>query len=209
MKFHTPKTLNQIYKITKKYNLLFIADECATGFYRTGKKLAIDYAEIKPDIMVVGKALTGGAMTLAATLVSEEIYKSFLSNSLDTALMHGPTFMGNPLACAAANASLDLFEKENYEEKTLAIEKFLKKELEKIDNFPRVKNVRALGAVGVIETDFSLAEIFELRKKFIAQNIFLRPFSNCIYLMPALNIKKSELKKITRSILVTLETKGF
>ncbi len=206
MKFHDPETLKQIYQITKKYNLLFVADECATGFYRTGKKFAINYANIKPDILVVGKALTGGTMTLAATLVSEEIYQNFLSDSLDTALMHGPTFMGNPLASAAANASLDLFEKDDYAKKTLAIENFLKKKLKKTTKFTHVKDIRVLGAVGVIETDFSLKEIFELRKKFIAQNIFLRPFANCIYVMPSLNIKKSELSEINNKIFEVLDS---
>lgn len=197
MKFCDAKMLEEIYKIVKKHDIIFIADECATGFYRTGKKFAINHANIKPDILVLGKALTGGFLTLAATLVSDEIYNSFLSNSLDNALMHGPTFMGNPLACSAANASLDLFENNNYEEKIKKDEIFLKKELKKHKNF---KDIRVIGLLAVLENDFSLEEIFELRKNFIKKGIFLRPFSNCIYIMPSLNIKRSELKQITDSV---------
>jgi len=194
MRFHDASILAEIFHIAKKHDVLFIADECAVGFYRTGKKFAFNHAKISPDILVLGKALTGGVIGLAATLVKEEIFKKFLGDSLDLALMHGPTFMGNPLACAAANASLDLFEQENYAKKVSEIEKFLSAE------FCDFKNSRVLGAIGVIEVEMDWQKTLELRKKFIASGIFLRPFSGCIYLMPALNIKKSELKKITDSI---------
>ncbi len=201
MVFHDAEILRGIFNVAKKYEILFVADECAVGFYRLGKKFACSQAEITPDILVLGKALTGGTMTLAATLVSKKIFKKFLSDSLDTALMHGPTFMGNPLACAAANASLDLFEKINYEKKVFGIEKFLKKELEKCRNFKNVKDVRILGALGVVEIEGDFKKMLDLRKKFIASGIFLRPFANCIYIMPALNISKSDLKKITDAVL--------
>lgn len=204
MRFGDVEILRQIFVIAKKHDLLFVADECAVGFYRSGKKFAVNHAKISPDILVLGKALTGGSMTLAATLVSEEIFKKFLGNSLDLALMHGPTFMGNPLAASAANASLDLFERENYEEKVFADEKFLKKELEKCRNLKNVKDVRVLGAVGVVEVDGDFKQMLSLRKKFVEAGVFLRPFANCIYTMPALNIKKSELKKITDSVFEVL-----
>lgn len=201
MQFHSPEILREIFNIAKKHDVLFIADECAVGFYRTGKKFAFNHAKIQPDILILGKALTGGMLTLAATLTSKRIFKKFLGNSLDLALMHGPTFMGNPLACAAANASLDLFEKENYVKKVSEIEKILQKQLEKCRDLKNVKEVRVLGAVGVVElkkSDFT--KIIALRKKFIASGIFLRPFANCIYVMPPLNIAKSDLQKITNSI---------
>ncbi|MBP7710689.1 MAG: adenosylmethionine--8-amino-7-oxononanoate transaminase [Rickettsiales bacterium] len=204
MRFGDAEILRQIFVIAKKHDLLFVADECAVGFYRTGKKFAINHAEISPDILVVGKALTGGAVTLAATLVSEEIFKKFLGSSLDLALMHGPTFMGNPLAASAANASLDLFEKENYAKKVGADEKFLKKELEKCRNLKNVKDVRVLGDVGVVEIEGDFEKMLNLRKKFVEAGVFLRPFANCIYTMPALNIKKNELKKITDSVFEVL-----
>jgi len=200
MKFHKPEILGQIYNISKKYNLLFVADECAVGFYRSGKKFACDHAKITPDILVLGKALTGGCLTLAATIVSEEIFKSFLSNSTKNALMHGPTFMGNALACSAANASLDIFEKENYTSKVARLETFLQKELQQFKNYQNVINVRALGAVGVIETNLQQKDMKILRKKFIEQNVFLRPFAGIIYIMPALNISESEVKKIITAI---------
>ena len=163
MKFHHPEILKEIYKISKKYNLLFIADECAVGFYRTGKYFVCNHSEISPDIMVLGKTLTGGMMTLAATLTTDEIYNQFLSNDLDNALMHSPTFMSNPLACAAANASLDLFEQNNYQEKVDKIAQILFSELTKCRNLRSVKDVRVLGAIGVIETDFDWKKMFELR----------------------------------------------
>ena len=200
MVFHEAEILREIFNIAKKHEILFVADECAVGFYRLGKKFALNYAEISPDILVLGKALTGGSMTLAATLVNQKIFKKFLGKSLDLALMQGPTFRGNPLAAAVANASLDLFEKINYEKKVAEIEKFLKKELEKCRNFKNVKDVRVLGALGVVEIEGDFEKMLELRKKFVAENIFLRPFANCIYVMPALNISKTELKKITDAI---------
>ena len=194
MIFYEPEILHEIFIIAKRHEILFIADECAVGFYRTGKKFSCDHAKITPDILVISKALTGGTVGLAATLTSKKIFEKFLGNSLDLALMHGPTFMGNPLACAAANASLDLFEQGNYAEKTAEIEKILRKELQDF------KNPRVIGAIGAIDVEGNFEKILELRKKFIASGIFLRPFGSCLYLMPALTITKSDLKKITNSI---------
>ena len=204
MKFHSAEILREIFSISKKYNLLFVADECATGFYRTGKKFAYDHAEIKPDILVLGKALTGGCITLAATLTSEEIFKSFLGKTPENCLMHGPTFMGNPLACAAANASLDLFEKNDYAKKSAKIEEFLSKELEKFRNHKNVKDVRTIGALGVIETDLAWEDMMDLRKKFIARDVFLRPFGGVIYFMPSLNISIVELRAIIDAVTAVL-----
>lgn len=204
MKFHSAEILREIFLISKKYNLLFVTDECATGFYRTGKKFAYNHAEITPDILVLGKALTGGCITLAATLTNEEIFKSFLGKTPENCLMHGPTFMGNPLACAAANASLDLFEQNDYAKKSLKIEKFLSKELEKFRNYENVKDVRVIGALGAIETDLTWKNMMDLRKKFIAQNIFLRPFGGVIYIMPSLNISIIELQAIIDGVAAVL-----
>lgn len=205
MKFHSPEMLKAIYEISKKHDLLFINDECAVGFYRTGKYFACNHAEISTDIMVLGKALTGGVMTLAATLATDEIYNQFLSNDLDNALMHGPTFMGNPLACAAANASLDLFEQNNYEEKVNKIAGILSGELEKCRNLNHVKDIRVLGAIGVIETDFNWQKMFFLRGEFVKKSIWLRPFGGVIYIMPPLVIEENDLIKITDSIYEVLE----
>ncbi len=200
MVFGDAQILRQIFLIAKKHQILFVADECAVGFYRLGKKFGCDFAEISPDILTLGKALTGGFVGLAATLTTNEIFETFLSDSLDNALMHGPTFMGNPLACSAANASLDLFEKYDYAKKVAKIEKFLLRELNKCRSKKNVKGVRVIGAIGVVEIVGDFSKMLELRQKFIAAGVFLRPFANCVYVMPALNIKKSDLQKITDAI---------
>lgn len=200
MQFGSPKILKEIYAIAKKYDILFIADECAVGFYRTGKKFACDHADISPDILIIGKALTGGTMTLAATLVKDEIYNAFLSDSLDNALMHGPTFMGNPLACAAANASLDLFVEMDYATKVHRQESIMKTALIDCTTLPKVKNVRTLGAIGVVEMDCTWDDILRLRQDFVQAGVFLRPFANCVYLMPALTIEEEKLMKVLRVI---------
>lgn len=199
MIFHQTKILQHIFQISKKHDLLFIADECAVGFWRTGLPFACNHANISPDIMVLGKALTGGFMTLAATVASDIIYEAFLGDNLDMALMHGPTFMGNPLACAAANASLDLFEKEDYTQKVINISNLMNQHLSNIKN-KHIIDIRILGAIGVIETDLSIEEIFQLRKEFTKYNVWLRPFVNVIYIMPALNIAKKELLFILKKI---------
>jgi adenosylmethionine-8-amino-7-oxononanoate aminotransferase len=208
MKFHSPEILKSIYDIAKKYNIFFIADECATGFYRTGKYFACNHANITPDIMILGKALTGGFLTLAATVVNDEIYNQFLSDDLKFALMHGPTFMGNPLACSAANASLGLFSKHNYEKKVAKISQILIRELGKCRSFSMVKDVRVLGAIGVVEVDLEWEDILELRKDFVKEGIWLRPFGNVIYIMPPLVIKEVDLIKITNAIFKILKTKS-
>lgn len=197
MKFHSKEILKEIFNISKKHKIIFIADECATGFYRTGKRFAFNYANIKPDILILGKALTGGTMTLAATLVNKEIYQEFLGDSLNLALMHGPTFMGNPLAASAANASLDLFESNDYAKKIKKDEELLTKNLEKYRQFKNVKDIRTLGLIGAIEHDGDWNYVLKLRKNFINQGLFLRPFANVIYMMPALNIEQNDLKKLS------------
>jgi adenosylmethionine-8-amino-7-oxononanoate aminotransferase len=201
MKFHSSDTLKAIHKLVKKHNLIFIADECATGFYRTGKYFACNHANIIPDMMIVGKALTGGYLTLAATIVKDEIYNQFLSDDLQSALMHGPTFMGNPLACAAANASLELFESNDYENKVQKIAEIMSRELEKCRELKIVTDVRILGAIGVVEIkDLQWKEVFKLREDFVKSGIWIRPFSNVIYIMPPFTIEEEDLVKITDAI---------
>lgn len=204
MKFHSPDVLAEIYRITKKYNILFIADEVMTGFYRTGNIFACDEAGIIPDIMCVGKALTGGTMTMAATLARKEIYDAFLGDCLEKALMSGPTFMANPLACAAANASLDLFEHNHARKQVEAIEKQLYKELMPCRDLPKVIDVRVKGAIGVVELEASWDEILAMRERFIELGVFLRPFSNIIYIMPPFTISTAELSKLTSAVVGVL-----
>lgn len=196
MKFSDPEIYQKITKLVKKYDILTIADECAVGFYRLGEDFACNICQIKPDILLLGKALTGGFMTLSATMVNEGIYKSFLNDDLGKALMHGPTFMGNALACAAANASLDLFEQNDYKKMVIELEVLSKDKLLDLKSNDHVKDIRIRGALAAIETDFTQQDMFELRKKFIAKGVFLRPFSNVIYTMPALNISQQNYGKI-------------
>lgn len=204
MKFHSPDILYEIHKIAKENNILFIADEIMTGFYRTGNKFACDEAGICPDIMTIGKSLTGGMISLAATLATNEIFEAFLADEMEKAFMHGPTFMANPLACAAANASLDLFEKENFIQKTENIESFFRYELNNFQDHPAVKSTRVKGAIAVIELTGSDAETWrkclELRKAFVERNIWLRPFKNIIYLMPSYTISEGQIVEIFTAI---------
>jgi len=201
MKFHDAEILQKIYQITKKYDIIFIADECATGFYRTGEIFAINEADIVPDIVCLSKALTGGHITLAATICTDEIYNKFLHKSdLNKALMHGPTFMANPISCAAANASLELFQSDDYNIKVKNIESILKKELSQFISKSNVINVRVKGAIGVIETNFNWQEIFTLREEFIKYGVWLKPFSGLIYIMPSFTITKKELIIIIKAI---------
>lgn len=200
MKFHSAEILQAIFKICKDHKILIIADECATGFYRLGKKFAYQFTNQKPDILVIGKALTGGTISLASVLVTKEIYQSFLNDSLDFALMHGPTFIGNPLACSVANASLDLFENDDYQAKAKNIENILTKEFKNLAKQNLIKNFHVQGAIAVIYLELDWQKTLSLRKKFIEHKVFLRPFANCIYLMPSLNIKNSEIKIIVNAI---------
>lgn len=198
MKFHTADTLAEIYRIVKKHNLLFIADEVMTGFGRTGMMFACEEAGITPDIMCVGKALTGGTMTLAATLAKQEIFDAFLGDKLEQALMCGPTFMANPLACAAANASLDLFEKEPRLSQVEAIEQQLFDELRPLKKHDKVVDVRVKGAIGVVQlADTNWEELFKMREKCVKEGVWLRPFGDVIYLMPPFTITPKELTKLT------------
>jgi len=201
MKFHSPDVLAEIHRITKKHGILFIADEVMTGFYRTGSLFACNEAGIIPDIMCIGKALTGGTMTLAATLTSQNIYDAFLGDSLEQALMSGPTYMANPLACAAANASLDLFDSEPRQNQVEEIERQLYEELMPCKELHKVLDVRVKGAIGVVEMDINRDEILLLRTKFIELGVFLRPFSNVVYIMPPFTITKEELTKLTDAVI--------
>lgn len=200
LKFHSADVLAEIYRITKKYNLLFIADEIMTGFGRTGSMFACEEAAIKPDIMCVGKGLTGGNITMAATIATNEIFEAFISDEMSKALMSGPTFMASPLACSAANASLDLFESEPRLEQIEKIEEILYQELRPLKKKAKVIDVRVKGAIGVVEIDTDWPEIFKMRQEFIKMGVWLRPFSNVIYIMPPFTISEKELLVLTKSV---------
>lgn len=206
MKFHGADTVAEIYRITKKHDILFIADEIATGFARTGFMFACDEAGISPDIMCLGKALTGGAITLGATLTTDDIFTSFLSDKPEDAFMHGPTFMANPLACSAANASLDLFESEPRLSQVENIETQLITELTDCKNMDGVIDVRVKGAIGAVQVDTEKIDVYALRQKFIELGVWLRPFKDIIYTMPPFTISSKELSVITGAVKYVLKS---
>lgn len=204
--FHKPHVLSKIFKTIKAIdkNILFICDECATGFYRTGIDFAFKRAKIWPDIVILGKALSGGFMSIAATSVSKDVFTAF-EGGKEKVLMHGPTFMANPLACTAALASLDIFSNFDYVPRVNKIEEVLKDGLESFSGINGVKDVRVLGAVGVLELDskiFQLNNIQEfISKEYKRLQVWLRPLpanngNVILYTMPPFTIKKEELKQI-------------
>ncbi len=198
MHFYSPVFLQRVRKLCDDTEVLFIADEIATGFGRTGKLFACEHADISPDIMCLGKALTGGYITLAATLCNDKVSNGICQGK-NSAFMHGPTFMANPLACAAANASIELLIKHDWQKQVLAIEQQLRSELEACRNMPAVADVRVLGAIGVVELK-ETAVVSELQPKFVDEGVWIRPFGKLVYLMPPFVINKQELSKLTAAV---------
>lgn len=203
MRMHSADMLAAIRNMAAKHDMLFIADEIATGFGRTGSMFACEEAGITPDILCLGKALTGGAVTLAATLASAEVFAAFYSDEREDALMHGPTFMANPLACAAANASLDVFEREPRLAQVEAIEAQLRNELEPCRALACVTDIRIKGAIGAVEVNEAI-DIYALRNAFVERGVWIRPFGNIAYLMPAFTISEGELSQLTKAMVSVL-----
>lgn len=199
MKFHPPEVLAQVAEAARRHDLLLILDEIATGFCRTGTLFACEQAGVTPDIVTLSKALTGGSMPLAATVATEDVYRAFLSDSPQHALMHGPTYCGNPLGCAAANASLDLFESEPRLTQVANIESQLKNELADCAKLPGVADVRVKGAIGVVELQ-GRPKVSRLREHFVEEGVWVRPFGNVVYLMPALVIESEDLSALTHAV---------
>jgi len=199
MKFHDATTLKRVAELCAKHGILLIADEIFTGFGRTGTMFACEQAGIVPDIICLGKALTGGAISLAATSARDHVFDAFWSDNPEHALMHGPTFMANPLACTAANASLDLFESEPRLQQVKKIEAQLRVELEPCRKLAGVKDVRVMGAIGVVQM-LKPVDARALRQKFLQQNMWIRPFGDIIYLTPAFTINAEELTALTHTI---------
>ncbi len=203
MIFHDEQTLRRLRAAADKYELLLIFDEIFTGFGRLGSMFACEAAEIAPDIITLGKGLTGGTLPLAATVATQKVFDAFWSDDPSHALMHGPTYMGNALACAAANASLDLFERENRLRQAADIGEFLGKALGRCLGLPHVVDVRSRGAIGVVELD-RIADLNALKRRFVEEGVWVRPFRNIVYLTPALTIGEEDLEKLTNSIVKVL-----
>jgi len=199
MRFHDAQVLHTLRAAADRHGLLLIFDEIFTGFGRTGALFAFQAAGVVPDIVTLSKALTGGTLPLAATIARKKVFEAFWSDDPAHALMHGPTFMANPLACAAANASLDLFEREPRLDQIANIADALAAGLEPCRKLPGVKDVRVKGAIGVVEMD-RIEDLNALRQRFVTEGVFIRPFGTVVYLTPAFTIVEDELAKLTDAI---------
>jgi len=199
MKFHSPETLARVAATARRFDLLLILDEIATGFGRTGTLFACEQAGVVPDIITLSKALTGGTLPLAATVASKRVYEAFLSDDAGKALMHGPTFAGNALACAAANASLDLFAAEPRLEQVAVIARQLEGGLGACRGLRGVRDVRVKGAIGVVQLERE-PKLEALRARFVEHGVWVRPFGDVVYLMPPLVIGSEDLERLMAAI---------
>ncbi|MEC6795606.1 adenosylmethionine--8-amino-7-oxononanoate transaminase [Photobacterium sp. S4TG1] len=204
MRLYHSTYLRRVRELCDDYGVLLIADEIAVGFGRTGKLFACEHANISPDIMCVGKALTGGYMTLSATITHKKIADTICSGDAKC-FMHGPTFMGNPLACAVATASLEILEQNQWQQQVISIEKQLANELPPIATLDKVKQVRWLGAIGVVELHQPV-DMAEIQQAFVNAGVWIRPFGRLIYIMPPYIITSAQLSCLTQAIYQVLNT---
>lgn len=204
MRIYNPEYLKRARELCTQYDILLIADEIATGFGHTGKMFACEWANIKPDIMTVGKGLTGGYMTMAAMITTKNVSDT-ISNSEIGVLMHGPTFMGNPLACSVANASIEILNTKAWEQDVLKIQKIFKEELEEAKNLTLVKDVRNIGAIGVIELkDDCHAQ--KIQDYCVEHGVWIRPFGRLVYSIVAYTISESDLRKIIKTMIKAIKS---
>jgi len=204
MRFYSPAWLKAAAELCKQYNVLLIADEIATGFGRSGALFACDHADVKPDIMCLGKAITGGTMSFAATLTTTEIATS-ISRGAASCFMHGPTFMANPLACAVANASLGLLEQNNWQAQVNTLNQALKQQLKPALGLAYVEDVRVLGAIGVVQVTDAV-NLAKIQKMLVAEGVWVRPFGKLVYVMPPYVMSPEDLALLCQGMLRALAT---
>jgi len=199
MLFHDDAVLGRLRRLADKHDLLLIFDEIFTGFGRTGDLFACTGAGVTPDIITLSKALTGGTLPLSAAIASTRVFEAFWSDDAGAALMHGPTFMANPLACAAANASLDLFETGGWRADVARIAEGLRAGLAPCRGAPGVVDVRVMGAIGVVEFDAPV-DVADLCTRFAQAGVWIRPMGKVIYLTPPFVITDFELARLTGAV---------